>query len=175
MTDRTPDPAEADLPELDDDLYRALRRMARARLRDGGRHTLLDTSALVHEAWLRMAGAQVEDPARWMAYASRTMRSVIVDLARRRQAERHGGQAFVVTWTEALQVRAAAPADEVVRVHEALAELEQLDPRLARVVEMRYFAGLDDAQIAAALGVSDRTVRRDWDKARLLLGQALHG
>jgi RNA polymerase sigma factor (TIGR02999 family) len=163
------------LAQIDADLYRSLRRMARARLRDGGRNTLLDTSALVHEAWMRMAGAEVQDPGRWMAYASRTMRSVIVDLARKRQAERHGGQAFVVTWTEALQVRAAAPADEVVRVHEALAELEALDPRLAQVVEMRYFGGLDDLQIAAALGVSDRTVRRDWDKARLLLGQALTG
>lgn len=162
-------------PVLDDKLYRALRRMAHARLRDGGRHTLLDTTVLVHEAWMRMSAAAIQDPAAWMAYASRTMRSVIVDLARRRQAERHGGQAFMVTWTEALQVRAAAPADEVVRVHEALAELEQLDRRLAQVVEMRYFAGLDDAQIAQALGVSDRTVRRDWDKARLLLGQALQG
>ena len=170
MTPPPPPPAE-----IDADLYRSLRRMARARLRDGGRNTLLDTSALVHEAWMRMAGADVQDPGRWMAYASRTMRSVIVDLARKRQAERHGGQAFVVTWTEALQVRAAAPADEVVRVHEALAELEALDPRLAQVVEMRYFGGMDDLQIAAALGVSDRTVRRDWDKARLLLGQALTG
>jgi RNA polymerase sigma factor (TIGR02999 family) len=161
--------------DLDADLYRSLRRMARARLRNGGRNTLLDTSALVHEAWMRMAGAEVQDPGRWMAYASRTMRSVIVDLARRRQAERHGGDAFVVTWTEALQLRAPAPADEVVRVHEALAELEALDPRLAQVVEMRYFGGLDDEQIAAAMGVSDRTVRRDWDKARLLLGQALAG
>jgi RNA polymerase sigma factor (TIGR02999 family) len=162
-------------PELDAELYRRLRRMARARLRDGGRNTLLDTSALVHEAWLRMAGAEVEDPARWMAYASRTMRSVIVDLARRRQTERHGGDALLVTWTEGLQLRAGAPADEVVRVHEALTELEQLDRTLAMVVEMRYFAGLDDRQIGAALGVSDRTVRRHWDKARLLLGQALQG
>ncbi len=163
------------VPEIDVELYRSLRRMARARLRAGGRNTLLDTSALVHEAWLRMAGAQMHDPERWMAYASRAMRSVIVDLARRRQAERHGGQALVVTWTEGLQVRAAAPADEVVRVHEALAELEALDARLAQVVEMRYFAGFDDRQIAAALGVTDRTVRRQWDKARLLLGQALEG
>ncbi len=73
------------------------------------------------------------------------------------------------------QEAAAAPADEVVRVHEALAELEALDARLAQVVEMRYFAGFDDRQIAAALGVTDRTVRRQWDKARLLLGQALEG
>ena len=169
-----PTPETVD-PDLDAELYRSLKRMARARLRDGGRHTLLDTSVLVHEAWLRMAGAQVQDPARWMAYASRTMRSVIVDLARRRQAERHGGQAFMVTWTEALQQRSAAPADEVMRVHDALIELEALDPRLCRLVEMRYFAGLDDKQVATALGISERTVRRDWDKARLLLGRVLAG
>jgi len=155
------------------DLYRQLRILARARLRSGGRNTLLDTSALVHEAYLRMADVDVADPRQWMAYASRTMRSVIVDLARRRQAAKHGGQAFLVTWTDALQVRAPVPADEVVRVHDALAELEGIDPRLAQVVEMRYFGGLDDEQIAQALGVSDRTVRRDWEKARLLLGQAL--
>lgn len=159
--------------DLDATLYHQLRRLARARLRDGGRHSLLDTSALVHEAWLRMASAELHDPERWLAYASRTMRSVIVDMARRRRAERHGGDALIVTWTEALQVKAPVPADEVLRVHDALDELERLDPRLAQVVQMRYFGGLDDTQIAQAMGVSDRTVRRDWEKARLLLGQAL--
>lgn len=160
-------------PVIGDALYRELRRLARARLRQGGRNTLLDTRVLVHEAYLRMADAGVTDPRQWLAYASRAMRSVIVDMARRRHAERHGGDALVVTWTEALQVGAPAPADEVLRLHEALDELAQLDPRLAQVVEMRYFAGLDDAQIAAALGVTDRTVRRDWNKARRILGAAL--
>lgn len=149
--------------------------LARARLRDGGRNTLLDTAALVHEAYLRMAGAvgPLQDHRQLMAYASRTMRSVIVDLARKRQAARRGGDAVVVTWSEALAAPAPVPADEVVRVHEALGELEQIDARLAQVVEMRYFGGLNDDEIAQALGVSPRTVRRDWGKARLLLEQAL--
>jgi len=167
----TPEP-----PEVQDRLYRQLRIIARARLRNGGRNTLLDTSALVHEAYLRMApaAAELDGEHQLLAYASRTMRSVIVDLARRRQTERHGGQAFRVTWTESAQPeRLAVAADEVVRVHEALAELEELDPRLAKVVEMRYFGGLTDEQIAQALGIGERTVRRDWDKARLLLEQAL--
>lgn len=163
----------APVPAVDDALYRALRRMARARLRDGGRHTLLDTTALVHEAWLRLAGAEVRDPSRWLAYASRTMRSVIVDLARRRRAQRHGGDALRVTWTAGLPLPADAAADDVLQVHEALQALEQLDARLAQVVEMRYFGGLDDAQVAQALGISERTVRRDWDKARRLLAAAL--
>ena len=108
-----------------------------------------------------------------LAYASRTMRSVIVDLARRRQSERHGGQAFRVTWTDSAQPdRLAGAADEVVR-GDALAELEQLDARLAKVVEMRYFGGLTDEQIARSLGICERTVRRDSDKARLLLEQSL--
>lgn len=163
-------------PAIHERLYRQLRILARARLRNGGRNTLLDTSALVHEAYLRMAPAAADfgGEQQLLAYASHTMRSVIVDLARRRQAQRHGGQAFKVTWTESAQPEGmAGAADEVVRVHEALAELEQLDPRLAGVVEMRYFGGLTDAQIAQALGIAERTVRRDWDKARLLLEQAL--
>lgn len=168
----------ADLAARSDEaraLYRQLRVLARARLRSGGRNTLLDTHALVHEAWLRMAphAPALGDLPQWLAYASRTMRSVIVDLARRRQAECHGGGACHVTWTDALAVKAPATADEVIDVHEALSQLEQLDARLAQVVEMRYFAGLDDVQIAEALGVSERTVRRDWDKARRLLAQAL--
>ena len=157
------------------ELYRELRRMARAWLRDGGRNTLLDTAALVHEAYLRMApGANaIEDRRQWLAYASRTMRSVVVDMARQRQTERHGGQLGFVTWTDALDLQGQAGADEVLAVHAALAELEQLSPRLGAVLEMRYFAGLDDAQIAAALGLSERSVRRELDKARRLLMQAL--
>lgn len=167
----TPAPVPAD-PRA---LYRQLRVIARARLRQGGRNTLLDTHALVHEAWLRMAPAAdgLKEPGPWLAYASRTMRSVIVDMARRRQAQCHGGDACLVTWTEALAVKAPASADEVLDVHEALAQLEQIDPRLAQVVEMRYFGGLEDRQIAQALDVSERTVRRDWDKARRLLARAL--
>jgi len=157
-------------------LYNELRRLARSRLSGGGRHTLLDTSALVHEAFLRMqrdGGVNVNDREHFMAYAATTMRSIIIDFVRRRSAERRGGDAEHVT----LDTRAAAVLggsdDEILAVHEALQILAQVDQRLVRVVEMRYFAGLTDAEIGAALGVTDRTVRRDWDRARLLLAEML--
>jgi len=152
-----------------------LRVIARARLRSGGRETLLDTTALVHEAYLRIAGIEVGsvEQRSFFAYASRAMRSVIVDFARRRQSERHGGDALIVTLTGTLGERKPAAADDIVRVHEALEDLERIDARLAQVVEMRYFAGLAEPQIAQALGISERTVRRDWQKARLVLERSL--
>lgn len=162
---------------LDDQLYRRLRVLARARLRGGGRNTLLDTTALVHEAYLRMGGAQAGSDAqrRFLAYASRTMRSVIVDAARRRQAQRRGGDLCFVTLTGAIADRQPQGADAIVRVHEALLELATVDERLSQVVEMRFFAGLTDPEIAQALEISERTVQRDWEKARLLLTQVLRG
>jgi RNA polymerase sigma factor (TIGR02999 family) len=162
-------------PELSSQLYRQLHVLARARLRSGGRETLLDTTALVHEAYLRLAGADMasDEQRSFLAYASRTMRSVIVDFARRRQAERRGGDACIVTLTGNLAEPGSAAADDIVRVHEALDELASIDARLAQVVEMRYFAGLTEPEIARALDVSERTVRRDWEKARLLLADAL--
>jgi RNA polymerase sigma factor (TIGR02999 family) len=155
--------------------YADLRRLARARLRAGGRNTLLDTGALVHESYLRFAGAgqlSFEDRVHFMRWASRVMRSVIVDLARRRNAERRGGGAAHVPLDT--DPRAAGMgADEILRVHQALDRIAALDERMARVVEMRYFGGLTEGEIAHALGVTERTVRRDWEKARLLLREAL--
>jgi RNA polymerase sigma factor (TIGR02999 family) len=166
-------------PELSAQAYRQLRVIARSRLRDGGRETLLDTTALVHEAYLRIVGnatgagiAAAQQPS-FLAYASRTMRSVIVDFARRRQAERHGGDVFIVTLTGTLGEKHPAGADDIVRVHDALQALAKVDARLAQVVEMRYFGGLSEPEIALALAISERTVRRDWEKARLLLAQVL--
>jgi RNA polymerase sigma factor (TIGR02999 family) len=160
-------------------LYGELKRLARARLAGGGRNTLLDTSSLVHEAFLRMqrdGGVAVNDREHFMAYAASTMRSIIVDFVRRRGADRRGGGAEHVTLST---TNAGGVADvsggpeEVLAVHEALQTLAQVDARLVRVVEMRYFAGLTDAEIAGALGVTDRTVRRDWERARLLLASML--
>ena len=168
-------PGAACVPEVSAQVYRQLRVMARARLRDGGRGTLLDTTALVHEAYLRVAGVEMSSAEQrsFLAYTSRTMRSVIVDAARKRQAECRGGDAFIVTLTGNLAEPQTAAADDIVRVHQALDELARIDARLAQVVEMRYFAGLTEPQIAHALGISERTVRRDWEKARLLLARAL--
>ncbi len=183
--------ADAASLELSAQTYRQLRVIARARLRRGGRETLLDTTALVHEAFLRIAngvgtgaagrgggvGGGVDfksaHHAAFLAYASRTMRSVIVDFARKRQTERHGGDVLIVTLTGTSNEKHAAGADDILRVNEALIELAKIDARLAHVVEMRYFGGLSEPEIAQALDISERTVRRDWEKARLLLAQVL--
>ena len=101
------------------------------------------------------------------------MRSVIVDFARRRQADRRGGAVAHLTLTTRIDARLAAGEDEILRVHDALDEIAAVDPRLAQVVEMRYFGGMTETETAEALGITDRTVRRDWEKARLLLREAL--
>ncbi len=157
-------------------LYDELRRLARAKLRPHRSMTLLDTTSLVHESYLRLVGADalpVGDRHHFFAYAARVMRSVIVDFARARAAERRGGEAEHLVLDTMLSGQVAAPENDVLRVHEALAVLERADERLARIVEMRYFGGLSEAEIAEVLGLSDRTVRRDWEKARLLLKAAL--
>lgn len=152
--------------------YGELRVLARARLRDGGRHTLLDTTALVHESYLRfcVSGAlRAENRRAFFAYASQVMRSAIIDAVRERQAQRRGGKAESLTLDTDLINQLPANEDGVLKVNEALEALAQGEPRLAAVVEMRYFGGYSEIQIAEALQVTDRTVRRDWEKARLLL------
>lgn len=156
-------------------LYGDLKRLAHARLLGSGHHTLLDTCALINETYLRLAQAKElvpESRGQYLAYASRAMRSIIVDFVRARSTEKRGGQAERVALTG---VADSVPAgeDEILRVHEALQELTAVEPRLASVVEMRYFGGLSEPEIAQALGVTDRTVRRDWQKARLLLAAAI--
>ena len=162
-----------DLFEL---LYHELRRLARARLAAGGRHVLLDTTALVHESFLRLQGAGkvgLTDRNHFMAYAATAMRSVIVDYVRKRASGKRGGDVEHVTLDTALGETLGATDEEIVEVHEALDALGEVDPRLVRVVEMRYFAGLSDDEIGAALNLTGRTVRRDWERARLLLAEML--
>jgi RNA polymerase sigma factor (TIGR02999 family) len=157
-------------------LYDDLRRLARSRLRQHQTMTLLDTTSLVNESYLKLVGAQglpVEDRHHFFAYAARVMRSVIVDFARARLAERRGGGAVHVALDTEISDRIAAPETDVLRVHEALEVLAQADAKLAQIVELRYFAGLTETEIAELLGQSERTVRRSWDKAKLLLTAAL--
>jgi RNA polymerase sigma factor (TIGR02999 family) len=170
-------PAPESVQALFPSLYTELRRLARSRLAGGGRPTLLDTSALVHEAFMHMqkgGGVRVADREHFMAYAATTMRNIVIDFVRKRKAERRGGDAEHVTLdTRAAEQLGAASDDEILDVHEALQTLAEVDARLVRVVEMRYFAGLTDLEIASALNVTDRTVRRDWERARLLLAEML--
>ena len=156
--------------------YEDLRRLAHLRLNTGARDVLLNTTALVHESFLRLADAGRVLPAEragFLRYVGRTMRSVIVDFIRARQAARRGGGAEHLPLTTQIGDGSLASEDEVLRMHEALDELARLDARLAQVVEMRYFAGMTENEIAHALGLTDRTVRRDWEKARLVLSRAL--
>jgi RNA polymerase sigma factor (TIGR02999 family) len=155
--------------------YRALQRLARVRLRAGGR-ALLDTTSLVHESYLRLAAGRhvgIQDRVHFMRYAGRVMRSVIVDLVRRHVSSRRGGGAAHVPLTLRAPDGGATGARQILAVHEALDDMARLDPRMSQVVEMRYFGGLSEPEIAEVLDVTERTVRRDWQKARLWLAEAL--
>jgi len=156
--------------------YEELRRLANSRLRDGGRNTLLDTTSLVHECYLRFVRVgqlRIQDRRAFFGYASRVMRSVIVDSARERLAERRGGGLVPLTLTTRLLEQPAEGEDWILKVHEALEVLAQADARLARVVEMRYFGGYSEREIAETLQVTERTVQRDWEKACAILRVAL--
>jgi RNA polymerase sigma factor (TIGR02999 family) len=156
--------------------YGELRKLARSRLHAGGRNTMLDTTALVHESYLRFINSgqlRSEDRHAFFAYASRVMRSVIVDAVRERQAERRGGDLQRLTLNTQIVDNLPSGEDEMLQIHEALTALADADPRLAQVVEMRYFGGYTETEIGEVLGVTERTVRRDWDKARLLLAAML--
>jgi RNA polymerase sigma factor (TIGR02999 family) len=152
-------------------LYPDLKHLARSRLRRSGPNTLLDTTGLVNDAYLRVAGAPAlreNAPAQFLAYAARTMRSVVIDLARERQALRRGGDLDRITLSTAV-IDGAAAEEEPLELDRALKQLAQVEPRLSQVVELRYFGGFTEAEIGTALGVTERTIRRDWEKARLLL------
>jgi RNA polymerase sigma factor (TIGR02999 family) len=156
-------------------LYDDLHRLAHARLRRNEPITLLDTTSLVHETFLRVLKAgriDASERPRFMAYAAQVMRSIIVDFVRQRHADRRGGSDPRVPLDSAAESVASAE-DEVLRISEALDELARVDERLAKIVEMRYFGGFTEEDIALALDVNERTVRRDWQKARLLLSLAL--
>jgi len=130
----------------------------------------------VHEAWLKLSGTDGKgfpDRRHFLAYAAQAMRSVVIDLVRARQAERRGAGQAHLTLDTALADQIPHGDTDILRVHEALDELAQLEPRLAQVVEMRYFAGLREAEIAVALNITERTVQRDWQKARLFLSMSL--
>ena len=159
-------------------LYPELKRIAHARLRFRDDRLLMDTGVLINEAYLRLLKIDrltAADRGHFLAYAAQVMRSVVVDVVREHQAERRGGgqQSFVTLDTGVLNAALPQGEDEILRVHEALQELAQVDERLVRVVEMRYFVGLNNQEIADSLGLTSRTVERDWEKARTFLHHIL--
>jgi len=156
--------------------YQELRELAHQRLRRTPQITLLETGALVNECYLRLVKVgelNAGDRAHFLGYAARVMRSIVVDFARERLAQRRGGNSPHLTLGTDIADPAAPAEEEVVRVDEALQELARLDPRLVQVVEMKYFGGLKSDEIAEALGIAERSVRRDWQKARVLLHEEL--
>ena len=166
----------AALDQLVAAVYPELRRIAHARLAPHARDTLLNTTMLVHECYMKLVGAQrlnVEDRGHFLAYAASAMRSIIVDQARASLAQRRGGDVAHVTLDTANSGDVAQAEDQIFDVDSAITELARLSPRLAQVVEMRYFGGMNDEEIGQALGVNARTVRRDWEKARMMLVAAL--
>lgn len=155
-------------------LYPELHRLARARLQTQGRVAHLDTTALVHECFLRLvdgARLSVADRPHFFGYAATTMRNIIIDIAREQAALRRGGGVAPLRLdTDAgFAPEAGESAQTLLQVNEALLALEQVDPGLGKIVEMRYFAGYSEPEIAGLLGISERTVRRQWQKARAFL------
>jgi RNA polymerase sigma factor (TIGR02999 family) len=158
-------------------LYRELHRMARRELATRGSGVTLSATTLLHEAYLNIAGrkrAAFPDRHRFLAYASRVMRGLIIDYARSRQAQKRGGQ-FEITSIDGEVAEAVTDTRELTRISDAQDALAAVDPRLAQVVDLKFFCGFSFGEIAAMQDVSERTVQRDWEKARIYLHQTLEG
>jgi len=157
-------------------VYRRLRAAAHQQLRQrASEHATLTPTALVNEAWLKLSAAhyEINDREHYLAMASTAMRQIVVDVARARASGKRGGQVVHVTLGD--DVGGHDQDMGVFLLEAALQRLERLDVRLAQVVQYRYFAGLTEEEIARLLGVTDRTVRRDWRKARAFLHSEIRG
>ena len=161
--------------ELFTSLYNDLRRLAGREVRRNGAHDVLGTGTLVHEAWLDMnerPALAFDEPGRFLAYAARTMRGLVIDRVRSRHAQKRGG-GFVITALDTLNADQVEQPETLEGIGEAMEELEAVDPDLADVVDLKFFCGFTLAEVARMKGVSERTVQRQWEKARLLLHRAL--
>ena len=166
---------EAALARLIPIVYGELRRVARARLRGEGSDHTLQTTALVHEAYLRLVGLDrmtLQNRTHFFAMAARLMREILVDHARRKNALKRGGGVTMFS-VEEVAAGAESCVVDVLALDQALSDLSSLDERLCRVVELRFFAGLSIAEAAEALDVSSATVERDWTVAKAWLLQRL--
>lgn len=157
-------------------LYAELHRLARCELARRGSDLSIGVTSLLHEAWLNMAAHEhriaFPDRSRFMAYAAQVMRRLIVDYARNRHALKRGG-AFEITSLDTDGAENLANASELQKISEALDELAQVDPSLAEVVDLKFFCGFTLENIAEIKGISERTVRRHWEKARLYLYETI--
>jgi RNA polymerase sigma factor (TIGR02999 family) len=152
--------------------YDQLRDIAHQRLRESRGDGILNTTALVHECYVRLmkgSSLSVEDRSHFLGYAGQVMRSVVVDFARARLAQRRGSGAQFVTLRTDFPEQENASAKHLLQIDTILHQLTRTQPRLVRVVELKYFAGFTLEEISEVLGIAPRTVRRDWDRARLLL------
>jgi RNA polymerase sigma factor (TIGR02999 family) len=151
-------------------VYRDLYRIARGQLRRRKEGRMSATS-LISESWLRLSGAEfsVESRRHFTALVARAMRFVLIDEARKEMTEKYGEGRRVLPLHENIDAAQDGELLEMIALDDALTRLSNLEPRLARLVEMRYFGGLDEAEIAHALGVTERTLRRDWRRARAFL------
>jgi RNA polymerase sigma factor (TIGR02999 family) len=157
-------------------LYSELHRLAGRQLARGGGGLTLGTTTLLHEAYLNMArqdGTEFPDRARFMGYAAKVMRRLIIDYARRRQARKRGGGLQITSLLHDPGIDLAEET-ELVGIDAALEELAGVDASLAELVDLKFFGGFSFEEIASMRGVSERTVQRHWEKARLYLYQALH-
>jgi RNA polymerase sigma factor (TIGR02999 family) len=167
--------AATDLDGLVAEVYDELREIAHRHLATAGDPATLQTTALVHEAYLKLshrASARWTDRAHFLALAAVAMRHILTDRARARIATKRGGGFQPITLDENVMAMEERPA-ALLQVNDALDRLAALDARLARVVECRFFGGLTNEEIAQALGITERTVERDWAKARMLLREVL--
>jgi RNA polymerase sigma factor (TIGR02999 family) len=156
-------------------VYEELRRIARRQLRHEGIGHTLNTTALVHEAYLRLATPShldVSGRAEFLSIAAMAMRRVLIDYARQRTAQKRGGVQMRVELDD-IEVAADDRAEQLVALDEALTALAASNPRLARVVDCRFFGGMSQEETALALQLTPRTVRRDWTKARMWLAVAM--
>jgi RNA polymerase sigma factor (TIGR02999 family) len=167
------DPSAADV--LFSALYSELHRLAERQLARGGGGVTLGTTTLLHEAYLDISkreGAVFPDKGRFMAYAAKVMRGLVIDYARNRHAQKRGGGFEITSYSDEVG-EAAADEKELSRIAVALEELGAVDAPLAELVDLKFFGGFSFADIAAMRGVSERTVQRHWDKARIYLHRVL--
>jgi RNA polymerase sigma factor (TIGR02999 family) len=156
-------------------VYEELRRIARRQLRHEGVGHTLNTTALVHEAYLRLAAPShldISGRAEFLSIAAMAMRRVLIDYARQRTAQKRGGVQMRVELDD-IEVAAEGRAEQLVALDDALTALAVSNPRLARVVDCRFFGGMSQEETALALQLTPRTVRRDWTKARMWLAMAM--